>query len=207
MTMNWHDDGCRTKPTGFFSIWPIVVTLLTCLIAQGLGWVDGWRFDREMIEQGEWVRLISGNLVHLGWSHLFMNMLGLLMVYLLVWPVMGAGLWSACILLSSLGVCLGLWWWTPSIHWYVGFSGTLHGLLLAGGLLLWRSDRLYSAILVFVVSGKLVWEQVFGALPGTAEAAGGPVVVDAHLYGGIAGVIFALGLIGVTAGRGLLNRR
>ena len=41
---------------------------------------------------------------------------------------------------------------------------------------------------------KLAWEQTLGPLPMTARTAGGPVIVNAHLYGSLGGVL-ACGLI------------
>jgi membrane associated rhomboid family serine protease len=40
-----------------------------------------------------------------------------------------------------------------------------------------------------LVCGKLLWEQAVGPLPGSAEVAGGKVIVDAHLYGAIGGLV------------------
>jgi len=42
---------------------------------------------------------------------------------------------------------------------------------------------------------KLAYEQLYGALPGSAATAGGPVIVDAHLYGSIAGIIAAVAIL------------
>jgi len=36
---------------------------------------------------------------------------------------------------------------------------------------------------------KLAWEQLAGPLPGSEALSGGPVVVDAHLYGTSAGLL------------------
>ena len=44
-------------------------------------------------------------------------------------------------------------------------------------------------ILAVFLVGKLVYEQVIGVMPYSAKSAGGPVVVDAHLYGAIGALI------------------
>jgi len=55
-------------------------------------------------------------------------------------------------------------------------------------------------ILLVLVVGKLVWEQLTGALPGSESIAGGEVLVDAHLYGAIGGAVIGAWLV-------LRNRR
>ena len=45
-----------------------------------------WAFFVAAIAGGEWWRLLTGNLVHLGWWHLFLNEMGLLvLVQAYVW--------------------------------------------------------------------------------------------------------------------------
>jgi hypothetical protein len=39
------------------------------------------------------------------------------------------------------------------------------------------------------VAAKLIFEQVVGPVPFTAETVGGPVVVAAHLYGVVGGLL------------------
>jgi hypothetical protein len=42
--------------------------------------------------------------------------------------------------------------------------------------------------------GKLAWEQFSGPLPGSEGTAGGPVIVDSHLFGALGGALTALTL-------------
>ena len=39
------------------------------------------RYDREVIGNGELWRLLTGHLVHLGWSHFLLNAIGLALVW------------------------------------------------------------------------------------------------------------------------------
>jgi membrane associated rhomboid family serine protease len=71
----------------------------------------------------------------------------------------------------------------------VGLSGVLHGLLLAGAVQGFKTLPSESAIIVAIVIGKLAWEQFAGPLPGSESVSGGNVVVNAHLFGGIGGLI------------------
>jgi len=170
-------------------------TGLLCLLLQGAGLAGTLRFDRHAIGDGQWWLLLSGNFVHLGWGHLAMNLVGLALVVVLVWSRFKTWQWSLLIVGCSLGVGGGLWLGNPEVGWYVGFSGTLHGLLVAGtlaDLAVWPRS---AALLLLGIAAKLGWEQVGGALPGSASMAGGPVVVDSHLYGAIAGALLGGALL------------
>ena len=149
------------------------------------------RYARSQIGDGEFWRLLSGHFVHLGWGHLFMNAAALM----LVWALVGARMTLTNWLLSSAFIVAvidaGFWWLQPQLAWYVGLSGVLHGLLLAGLLVGWPSMRTETVLLCFLMALKLVYEQLLGPLPGSASAAGGAVVVDAHLYGAVGGLVAA----------------
>ena len=76
--------------------------------------------------------------------------------------------------------------------WYVGLSGLLHGLLAAGITTKLRQPDGETLLLAGLLIGKLVWEQFGGPLPGSEVTSGGPVVVNAHLYGALGGCLGAL---------------
>ncbi len=163
------------------------------------------RYQREAILAGEWWRLLTAHLAHLGPAHLLLNLTGLALVWLLVGGALRPAAWGVVLLLAALAVSGGLLLLDPDLAWYVGLSGVLHGLLAAGAAarLLQggpAGTRAEGALLLALLATKLAWEQAFGPLPGSAEAAGGPVVVDAHLYGA------AGGLAALPAAR-LLGRR
>lgn len=145
------------------------------------------RYARSAIADGEAWRLVTGHLVHLGWSHFLMNALALGAIWALVGRHLPAARWWAVLALVMAGIDAGFWWLGPHLDWYVGLSGVLHGLLVAGLLAGFGEARAEALLLLVLVTAKLAWEQVFGALPGSASAAGGPVVVEAHLYGALAG--------------------
>jgi len=135
------------------------------------------RYSREKIENGEYWRLLTAHFVHLGWNHLWLNMLSLLMI----WELTTKSYSFVWILICGFGISLGLWLFSPEVIWYVGLSGILHGLFAA---VAWQR---YPILLVLLIA-KLMWEQLYGALPTTANLTGGAVIVDAHLYGAIIGM-------------------
>ncbi|MBX2878815.1 MAG: rhombosortase [Granulosicoccus sp.] len=175
--------------------WLALSLATACIVLQYMGLSDLLRFERSLIDSGHWWLLLSGNFVHLGPNHLWMNLAGLALIVALVWNHFTASQWLVVILLSSVCVGVGLWLFNPEVIGYVGFSGTLHGLILAGTLADLRVYPKSAAVLLLLVVGKLFWEQYFGALPGSESVAGGRVVVDSHLYGAIAGAVFGLILL------------
>ncbi|HHM04704.1 MAG TPA: rhombosortase [Gammaproteobacteria bacterium] len=168
---------------------PLLLGLIALVLAAaGESATEVLRFDRAAIAQGQGWRLLSGNLVHLGWVHLLLNLAGLGLIWLLVHDQWPTAAWWLIMLISSLAVGLGLWWFNPELMWYVGLSGALHGLFAAGAAAgAARRQNWEAWALLAAVTAKLAWEQYAGPLPGSAEAAGGPVIVDAHLYGAAGG--------------------
>ncbi len=165
---------------------------LLCVALQYFELSSQLRFDRARIDEGQWWLLISGNLVHLGWNHLWLNMAGLALVAVFFSTYYRYAEWLALLLLSSVFVGVGLYWLNPELIWYVGLSGVLHGLFIAGG---WQEYKRYGksgALLLLLIVGKLVWEQLMGAMPGSEAVSGGRVMVDAHLYGALGGAVFVL---------------
>ena len=151
-----------------------------------------FRYQRDSIENGQWWRLVTGHFVHLGWSHVFLNLTGWILISMVFGADYSSRQWLVIYFASMLIMGLGFWWLDPQLRWYVGLSGLLHGGIVAG-LLAWsvQGDRL-AWLALGVVIAKLLWEQMVGPVPMTEEAAGGPVVVNAHLYGSIGGLLGAL---------------
>ena len=146
------------------------------------------QYDREAILDAELWRLISGHFVHLGLSHYILNALGLILVWLLVGMHFTTRQWLIVSVVSIAGVSLGLILFNPQIVWYVGMSGFLHGLLFAGVVMALRTVPREAMLIGVVIFLKIAFEQSFGPLPGSEQSAGGNVVVDAHLYGALAGL-------------------
>ena len=175
---------------------PAAIIVITVLLMLGGNTVtDALRYQHDAIHDGQLWRLLTGNFVHLGWPHLGMNLAGLVLTWLLFGRLLSPGKWLTVLFVSSLGVSLGLLLFDPDLVWYVGLSGTLHGLFVAGAIASIRAGyRLEWLLLLFLV-GKLTWEQFNGAMPGSADLAGGTVIVNAHLYGAISGLIVISGML------------
>jgi rhomboid family GlyGly-CTERM serine protease len=150
-------------------------------------------FDRQAIEAGEYWRILTGNLVHLGWAHLFLNVGALLIGIWIFYPGRTPLGWIVAQLTCAITTSLGLLLFSPQISWCVGMSGALHGLLIIGAIDWIRAGDRAGWLLLAVWTGKIAWEHWRGALPFSAETVGAPVVTDAHLWGAAGGLLFVAG--------------
>ncbi len=184
---HWHVAARK----GFLSLLPalLIAMLAGLLWWAGPGFTEVLRFERAAISNGDYWRLVSGHFVHLSGTHAALNVAGVVLVWMLVGQAFRWRGWLLVSLAVVLSVDAGLWWWSPRLSWYVGLSGLLHGWLAAGICGMPRGRRMDALLLGAVLIAKLVFEQWYGALPGSEEAAGGPVVVDAHLYGALGGLL------------------
>lgn len=167
----------------------LVAAVSATLQLLGLDGALSW--DRSALASGQLWRFFSGHFVHLGWSHLLLNLAGLALI---AWIVGRTWDWTGWLVVSlaSIGVIgIGFWTLNPALEWYVGLSGLLHGLLAAGLVVGVARRETESVVLTVLVAGKLAWEQFAGPLPGSEGASGGAVVVDAHFYGAVGGVLAA----------------
>lgn len=197
--MGLRKGGLSHRPSSDYWVWllPILVVVVSGALMIGGESAREWlRFERAAISDGEVWRLLTGHYVHLGVSHFLLNAAGLLLVWYLVGRQFSALQWLLIGCGSLIAIDLGFWILEPELEWYVGLSGLLHGLLVAGIIKGWRGDRLTAMMLAVMVAAKLLYEQLAGPLPGSVASSGGSVVVAAHLYGALGGAATA-GLLAV----------
>ncbi len=188
--MGLHQANSRQDERNAWLAAGLVAVVAVGLQAAGLDAALAW--DRDALSGGEWWRIVSGHFVHLGWQHLLLNIAGLALIAWIVgrtWHWLG---WLVVSLISIATIGAGFWWINPELAWYVGLSGMLHGLLAAGLVVGVRRGETESIVLALLVGGNLAWEQFAGPLPGSVGASGGAVIVDAHLYGAVGGLLAAI---------------
>jgi rhomboid family GlyGly-CTERM serine protease len=154
----------------------------------GRAWLQ---YDRIAILDAELWRLMTGHFVHLGPGHYVLNAIAVFLVWVAVGEYLSGPQWLVATAVTIAGVNAGLWLFNPEIVWYVGMSGFLHGLLVAGIVLGFQFLPREALLGGMVVASKIVYEQMLGPMPGSEQSAGGNVVVDAHLYGALAGLAIA----------------
>ncbi len=147
------------------------------------------RFDRELISAGEYWRLISANFLHTNWPHFLLNVAGFVLVLWLFRGAIRGGALSVVFVAVLLSNTLLLWLCVPSLHYYVGFSGALHGMVFALGTVMLARQPLFTVGVLGVFVIKLWFEQLEGGATPMVQVIEAPIAVDAHLLGGVAGVV------------------
>lgn len=147
--------------------------------------------DRLAFEEGQYWRVLTGNIVHTNLVHWAMNLSALFLVFsifkpkLLEFEIIGS--------LLCLFVGFSILYWTE-IAIYSGLSGVIHGLFgyyTIKEILLKKAD-LISLLMFILLIAKIVYEQNFGSSQQTTEMIGAMVAIDSHLYGAISGVVISL---------------
>lgn len=103
-----------------------VVTLLLCGIATVVFFVpalgDAAIYDRDLIQGGEWWRLITGNLVHLSVMHFTYDVIALLVIGTVIELRGDRYLWLVYGLASAV-IGLTIYITSPELRFYGGLSG------------------------------------------------------------------------------------
>jgi len=153
-------------------------------------------FNHQLIEQGQWWRIISGNFVHSNLSHLLLNLSGLWILGFLFIDSLSVKTFIFALLIMSAFVGFGLFYFDPDLYKYYGFSGILYGLFLLGGVTTILAKDYFTGISVIVfIVGKLIWDLFNGGNASSEELIGMPVAVNAHLYGVIGAVVISAFLV------------
>jgi len=169
---------------------PLTLSVLSLLLAVGgEKFSVMFRFERTSIAAGELWRLLTCHLMHLGWTHLLLNLTGLLLVWWIVGAAYSLRQWCWLIALIAPGIAGALYLFNPELSWYVGLSGLIYGMLASGLVGRFSHHPRESVIIGAVLAIKLLWEQQYGSI--TESFLTGPVVLDAHLYGALAGILSA----------------
>lgn len=142
------------------------------------------------IEQFEFWRLITATFCHTNFNHLVMNLAGLIITLALFIDSFKNTILLPLITFSSLFIGLALFSLEVDVLWYVGFSGVLHALFSYGVVSDISHKNRWGYLLGLGLVLKIAYEQFFGAQQSTIDLINAPVLVNAHLYGIIAGVLY-----------------
>ncbi|MGA7541145.1 MAG: rhombosortase [Steroidobacteraceae bacterium] len=159
---------------------------------QAADWRQALEYRRAAVLRGELWRLVTGDVVHLGWVHLARDLAGLFLIWTLVGDSLDDRSWLWVLGTSGLAVGLGLLVFSPEISWYVGISGVLFGLFCAGALCQLPQRPIFAGVLLLGMATVVAWTLSTGALPSETVGLGGRVVPQAHLYGALGGAAVIL---------------
>lgn len=174
------------------STWPLICVVIVLVLVALNPWLKPWlRYDEGAIVQGEYWRLVTAHFVHLGWVHGLLNGAGFVLLAL-IYPAGRAVYWWLFYLLSSVLISLYIVL-IGETYYYVGASGVLHGLFILAAYFSRALDMWRRYALMAIIVGKLFWEQSsYYQDTGVSEAIGGLVYVDAHLMGGLCGLLVVI---------------
>jgi len=182
--------GFPTAPK--YLIAPLLLTLIIILLHLGEPRTVEWfGFFPKLVLDGQWWRIVSGQLLHTNGNHMWLNLAGLL----LVWALHGEHYSPKHFFLVSMasllfiGVCLLLF---VDYGHYAGLSGVLHSLLIYGALIdIKKGDRTGWLLLAGVLI-KVIYEVLVGPSSSTEQLIGAYVAFEAHVLGVISGALFGL---------------
>lgn len=147
-------------------------------------------YKRWAIYEGEWWRVLTCHFVHANLSHLILNAVALLLTLLIFRDHVRTRniLFSFFFVALSLGILF--FFILTNMNWYFGLSGVIHGIFLFYLILsLKTGPSLLNLVALLFISIKLLAEQRMGALDTIGDLIGMNVVVDAHLYGALSGIM------------------
>jgi rhomboid family GlyGly-CTERM serine protease len=143
------------------------------------------------VSHGQWYRILTSALIHTNTPHLAMNLLGLALISMLyqeqLTDIKVVLVWMGIVILSSVSLLI----FYPEIEWFVGLSGSLHGLIVWAALSQ-LPKHLYSNLLIlFGLSIKLYMEHFYGGDPLSSQLIEARVLTEGHLTGALSGLLLA----------------
>ncbi|AQS36318.1 rhomboid family GlyGly-CTERM serine protease [Shewanella psychrophila] len=170
----------------------VVLVTIVCIGLYFLNLADSLAYRRVEIGDGEYWRLLTGNLLHTNVWHLIMNLAGLWVIVLLHHTHYRLLHFSLLFIACSLLQGLGLYLFYPGLIGYVGLSGMLHGLFTYGAIKDITVGLKSGYLLLLGVIIKVSYEQIYGASREVTEMIGARVATEAHLVGVVSGILIFL---------------
>jgi rhomboid family GlyGly-CTERM serine protease len=167
----------------------IMIPFMTLLQAIG---PEYFRYQQDLVAQGQLWRFISAHWVHVGWMHLLLNGLGLAICVSLTTPGWSPARWLLCCVIMAIGISTLLALYNPDVIDYAGLSGVLFGLYMLTALSLYSRDRLIAVLIIAAIVIKVLMEQFSFYDFNSGDLIGARVIVDAHLYGLLMAIAIAL---------------
>lgn len=175
----------------WFSVFVMALICITTFFPESL--IQQLALIHKPISNGEIWRLVTSQFVHLGFNHTLLNLVGYLIVSASFREDITPKEEAVSLLICSVGVGLGIYWFNPEIHWYVGLSGAIYGILTHYLIVGWKRSPMLSLFFGLFLIGKFIYEQLIaGPDTVTADFIGGQVAIDSHLYGAITGACVGL---------------
>ena len=175
----------------------LIVALLSVIIFMseyflGSAFTQTLVYQRNLITEGEVWRLLSGHLLHTNGYHLLLNLAALLMLWALHGRFYSIRNYATLFLWCSVTTSVGIYYLDPTLIQYVGLSGVLHGVFVFGALMDINAKDKTGYLLFLGVWLKIAHEQFYGASTDVSSLIEASVAVNAHLWGALGGLVFAV---------------
>jgi rhomboid family GlyGly-CTERM serine protease len=182
------------KPSPGFYFCIALSALMLLLTALENSAFPSLSLEADNVINGEYWRLLTANFVHFGWAHTLMNIAAFGLCSLVFFNELPVKIYSLLLLWCCLGVGVGVFFFSPEYSPYAGLSGAIHGLIVAG-LIQTRAYPLWIKVGgLILLAGKLIQENLPGyQATDLQELIPVAIAVESHVYGAIAGVLFAGG--------------
>ncbi len=175
------------------SFLPFLITLLALLaFFFNNTFIDTLVYQRNLIAKGEIWRLFTGHFFHTNSYHLLLNLTALWMLWGLHKHYYRINCYAMLFISSALVCSIGLYYYSTDLIRYVGLSGVLHGIFVWGAIIDIKHHDKTGYLLFLGVLLKIIYEQLYGASSEVANLIAANVAVDAHLWGAVGGLLFAL---------------
>jgi rhomboid family GlyGly-CTERM serine protease len=172
--------------------WRFVAMMIPFMTLLQLIGPEYFRYQQDLAQNGQIWRYISAHWVHVGWLHLLLNGVGLMICVSLTSPGWSPARWLLCCVIMALGISFLLTVFNPEVRDYAGLSGVLFGLYMLGAFSLYARDRLIAVLIIAAIVIKVLMEQFKFYDFNSGELIGARVIVDAHLYGLLMAIAIAL---------------
>ena len=146
-------------------------------------------YNRDLVSQGEYWRLISGHFLHTNGNHFMLNATAVVLLWALHGQYYNHKNYLIIFLTSAMVCGLGIHYYSLDISLYVGLSGVLHGFFVWGALMDIKHQEKTGYLLLIGVILKIAHEQFYGASADVESFIESSVATDAHMFGAIGGLL------------------
>lgn len=170
--------------------------LLIALFAFGLYYLPEFSeaylaYSLPLVEQQQWWRMLTGQLLHTNFNHLLLNCGGLLLIWLLHGEYYSIKRFIGLCITFAILIGLNIYWFTD-YHHYAGLSAILHSYLTYGALVdIIKKEKTGWLLLAGLIS-KVTYENIVGASADTETLINAQVATEAHFIGVIVGAFVFL---------------
>jgi len=161
-------------------------------------------YHRSAIAEGQIWRIFTGHLIHSNFWHLLLNLASLMMIGWLFSQHLSTKVWVIIFALSALMISFAYYFTAPQFEYYVGLSAILYAVIIIGALLDIKQQPVIAGIILLVVTGRVIWQQIYGTADELEQLIDERVAVESHLFGIITG--YTLGLILILREKMLLSK-